>query len=119
MNNPIFVQFGLFAKELLRMIDEGQTVSITEVCDNIEQGTITEFINNRCGFKNINVTLESIADINKIMKDNYYVSEREASDRGINNNGLVFLVRLIVEDFSLLLCNMDNNNVKPESYRDY
>lgn len=51
MNNPIFTQLSLFAKELLRMIDEGQTASIIEVCDNIEQETITEFIYTHYGFK--------------------------------------------------------------------
>ena len=71
MNNPIFEQLSFFAKELLRMIDEGQSASIIEVCDNIEQGTITEFIDNHCRFKNVNVTLESIADVNKVMKGNY------------------------------------------------
>lgn len=48
---PIFGQLNYFAGELLRMIDEGQMVSVEEVCDNIEKGTIVQFIKTRCGFK--------------------------------------------------------------------
>lgn len=116
MNNPIFAQLSLFAKELLRMIDEGQTAPIIEVCDNIEQGTITEFIYTHCGFKNLNVTLENIADVNKVIKEKY-VSKNEAHNRGINNNGLVFLVHLIVEDSTKLLYDIKFNGIDPESYR--
>mgnify|MGYP001120534020 CR=1 FL=1 len=116
MNTPIFGQLSLFAYELLRIIDEGQTVSISDVCDNIEQGTITEFIKTRCGFKNVNVTLESIPDVNNVMKEKY-VSENEAYNRGIDNNGLVYLVHLIVEDLSKLLYDMKLNDINPELYR--
>lgn len=116
MNNPAFGQLGLFVQELLRIIDEGQKASIVDICTNIEQGTITDFIYAHYGFKNVNVTLESITDVNKIMKRKY-VSEREAEIRGINNNGLVFLAHLIVEDLTRLLYDMKFNKIDPESYR--
>ena len=116
MDYPIFSQLGLFARELLRMIDEGQTASIAEVCDNIEQGTITEFINTHCGFKNVDVTPESIADVDNVMKEKY-VDEREASKSGINNNGLVYLVHIIVRDLTNLLFDIKFNGINPESYR--
>lgn len=116
MKQPIFGQLIRFANELLRMIDEGQTASIIDVCDNIEQGTITEFIRTHCGFKNLNVTLESISEVNNVMQ-NKNVSEREAHNCGIDNNGLVFLVHLILEDLSKLLYDMKFNNIDPELYR--
>ncbi len=87
MGTPIFGQLAWFAYELLRMIDEGQTASISDVCENIEHGTITQFIYTHCGFKNVNVTLESIADVNGVLARKY-VSENEANKWGVDNNGL-------------------------------
>lgn len=113
---PVFGQLGLFASELLRMIDEKQCVSIQEVCDNIESGTIVQFIKTKCGFKNLNVTVDSVKGVNDILK-NMYVSDKEAQNMGISNNGLVYITRLIIDDLNRLLYNMKFNNVNPESYR--
>jgi hypothetical protein len=112
---PIFGQLNYFAGELLRMIDEGQTVSIEDVCDNIEKGTIVQFIKTRCGFKNLNVTVESVKGVNDILK-NKYVSDNEAQNMGINN-GLVYIMRLIIDDLNGLLYDMKWNDVDSESYR--
>ena len=113
---PIFGQLNYFAGELLRMIDEGQTVSIEEVCDNIEKGTIVQFIKTKCGFKNLNVTVESVNKVNDVLK-NIYVSDNEARNMGINNNGLVYITRLIIDDLNGLIYDMEFNKVNPESYR--
>lgn len=113
---PIFGQLNYFAGELLRMIDEGQTVSIEEVCDNIENGTIVQFIKTRCGFKNLNVTVESVKRVNDVLK-NKYVSDNEARNMGISSNGLIYITRLIIDDLNELLYDMKFNNVNPESYR--
>jgi hypothetical protein len=112
---PIFGQLNYFAGELLRMIDEGQTVSIEDVCDNIEKGTIVQFIKTRCGFKNLNVTVESVKGVNDILK-NKYVSDNEAQNMGINN-GLVYIMRLIIDDLNGLLYDMKWTDVDSESYR--
>ena len=116
MIEPLFAQLGSFAREILRIIDEGQTVTLEDVCKNIESGTIVEFVYTNCGFKNVNISLKTLSDVNGFLQ-NKYVSEHEAYNRGINNNGLVFIVHLIVEDFSSLLYNMHWNDVNPESYR--
>lgn len=99
------------------MIDEGQTVSIEEVCDNIGRGTNVRFIKTRCGFKNLNVTVESVNKVNDVLK-NKYVSDNEARNMGLNNNGLVYITRLIIDDLNGLLYNMKFNDVNPELYRD-
>lgn len=114
---PIFGQLSLFAGELLRMIDEGQTVPIYEVCDSIENGVIVQYVKTKCGFKNLNVTVESVNKVNDILKDKY-VSDREAQTMGINNNGLVYISKLIVDDLTKLLYDMRFNNVDPELFRD-
>lgn len=98
------------------MIDEGQTVSIGEVCDNIEKGTIVQFIKTRCGFKNLNVTVESVKRVNDVL-GNKYVSDNEARNEGLNNNGLVYIIILIIDDLDRLLYDMKFNDVNPESYR--
>lgn len=36
---------------------------------------------------------------------------------GINNNGLVYIMRLIIDDLNELLYDMEWNDVDPESYR--
>ena len=116
MEYTIFAQLGFFAGELLRMIDEGQMISIDEVCDNIENGTIVEFIKTRCGFKNLNVTVESVRDVNLILKEKC-VGEREARNCGLNNNGLIYIVRLIIDDLTGLLYDIKFNDIDPEMYR--
>lgn len=113
---PVFGQLCLFANELLRMIDERQEISIEEVCNNIEKGTIVQFIKTKCGFKNLDVTVDSVKAVNDILK-NKYVSDNKARNMGINNNGLVYITRLIIDDLNGLLYDMKFNDVNPESYR--
>lgn len=36
---------------------------------------------------------------------------------GLNNNGLVYVIRLIIDDLNGLLYDMKFNDVNPESYR--
>ena len=116
MMTPRFNQLGWFAEEVLRIVDEGQVIPIEAVCDNIEHGTIVEFIQTQCGFKNIEVTPDSISDVNDVMKRKY-VSENDARNKGISNNGLIYLVHLIIEDSTALLYDLHLNDVNPESYR--
>lgn len=116
MEYTIFAQLGLFAGELLRMVDEGQTISIDEVCDNIENGTIVEFIKTRCGFKNLNVTIDSVRAVNLILKEKC-VGEHEARNYGLNNNGLIYIARLIIDDLTGLLYDIKFNDIDPETYR--
>ena len=116
MKTAIFAQLGFFAKELLRMIDEGQSLPIDTVCNSIENGSIVQLIATKCGFKNINVSPDTIPDVNGILKEKY-VSKNEARDRGINNNGLIFIVHLIIEDLTALLYNLKFNDINPDEYR--
>ena len=116
MIHPKFSQLSMFACEVLRIVDEGQVISIEAVCDNIEQGTIVEFVKTQFGFKNINVTPDTIPDVNSVLKEKY-VSENEARNRGISNSGLIFLAHLIIEDLTSLLYNLKFNDISPESYR--
>lgn len=96
---PEFAQMNIFARELIWMVDEGQTLSIEEVCNHVEAGNIVQYIKNSCGFKNINITVDNVKDVNSILAERY-VSEREAQNQGIKNNGLLYLLNLII-DFRL------------------
>ena len=113
---PKYMQLCFFAGELLRMTDEGQEIPIDEVCVNIEAGTIVQFVKTRCGFKDLSVTVESVEDVNDILK-NKYVCDNEAQKMGFCNNGLLYITRLIIDDLMLLLSDMDNNDIKPELFR--
>lgn len=114
MKYPIFAQLSFFAKEVLRMIDEGASATIEDVCDNIERGKTFEFLQTRFGFKNINVTAKAMPDINNALKF-YYVSENKAANEGLNNNGLLYLVNIVLEDLNQLLYNMKHND--PDAFR--
>ena len=97
-------------------MDEKQEISIEDVCNYIENGTIVQFIKTKCGFKNINVTVDSVKDVNYILQ-NKDVSVNKAQNMGINNNGLAYITGLIIEDLNGLLYDMELNDVNPESYR--
>ena len=114
---PVFAQMSLFAGELMRMIDEGQKLSVEEVCEHVGNGDIVEFIKTACGFKNINVSVDNVKSANDVLK-NKYVSENEAKKVGIENNGLIYLLWLISDDTNRLLYNMNFNDIEPDGFRD-
>lgn len=93
---PEFAQMNIFARELIRMVDEGQTLSIEEVCNHVESGNIVQYIKSSCGFKNVNITVDNVKAVNSILAERY-VSEREAQNQGIANNGLLYLLNLIID----------------------
>ena len=43
-SDPVFAQMSMFAEELMRMVDEGQKLSVEEVCEHIDNGDIVEFV---------------------------------------------------------------------------
>lgn len=112
---PEFSQLILFANELLRMIDEGESLSVCDVCEHIESGFIVEFVYTQCGFKNLNVTVDGIRKVNNILK-NHFVSENEASKKGVNKNGLLFILWLVLEEFSQAFFTMKENGIDPWKY---
>lgn len=111
-----FAQMNMFGRELLRMIDEGQSLSIEDVCVHIENRNIVEYVKRTCGFKNVNISVNNIKDVNEILAEKV-VGQNEAKCQGITKNGLIYLVNLIIEDSDLLLNNMKLNSVYPDSYR--
>lgn len=113
MEKIAFEQLREFSNELLRMIDEGQSLPINVVCDSIDNGSIVQVIAKKCGFKNINVSPYTIPDVNAILKEKY-VSENEARNRGIDKNGLIFIVLLIVDHLTNLLYQLEFNDINPE-----
>lgn len=113
---PQFAQMNMFGRELLRMIDEGQSLPIEDVCVHIENRNIVDYVKSTCGFKNINISVDNIKDVNAILAEKV-VGENEAKSQGITQNGLIYLVNLIIEDSDLLLYTMDQNAVYPDSYR--
>ena len=116
MNNyPIFDQINQFTLEILQMVDQGKVLSIEEVCDHIEEGNIIDYIGTKCRYS-CSFNKNNIVEINDLLK-NKYVSEAEASHRGIKSNGLLFLLCLMSEDTVHLLYTMTNNNINPEDYR--
>lgn len=114
---PVFFQLNMFAGEVLRLIDEGHSLEIDEICRHIEAGDIVEFVNNSYGFLNMNVTIESIHDVNDALKESY-VSKNKAMEVGINNNGLICLVYLILGNATRDLFNLYSNDIEPDDYRD-
>lgn len=116
MDNLAFAQLGAFAKELLRIIDEGQSLPINTVCESIENGCIVQLIATKCGFKNINVSSDTIPFVNDVLKEKC-VLENDVRSSGITNNGLIFIVHLIVQDLTALLYNLKFNDINPEEYR--
>ncbi len=118
MNMPKFKQLQMFASELIILLDKGKNENILDICEYVEKGEIVEYINKNYSFQNREVNLNSIKDVNDILKK-FYVSETEASNRGINSNGIAFLVQLIQEIYSDCMYNMKMNDIEPDIYSDY
>lgn len=116
MNLPKFAQLHSFATEILYLIEKGEVVSVEQVCNQIEDGAIVNFINNTFGFKNMNTKFESITDVNEMLKA-FYVSEQDAEKRLVNKNGLVYIMHLILEDLNTVLYDMKFNNINPDEFR--
>lgn len=113
---PLYLQCAMFAKEILRMIDEGESITIEDACHYIEDGKIVEFVNEQVGFKNINVTVETVSKVNQVLAG-VCVSANKACENGIENNGLVYIVNIIVGDYEQMLFNMDNDEINLGLYR--
>lgn len=114
-----FEQMALLGYQLLHYVDQGKFVSIGEVCQRIEDGDVVEFIFKRLGMDNTNFSSDDIADVNIVLKEKD-ISETVAKDLGIEKNGLAYLVRLILEDATNLLYDIDmddDNDIQVESYR--
>ena len=115
---PKFKQLQMFASELIILLDKGKEESITTICEYVEAGKITEFIDKKYSFQNREVNINSIEDVNGILKK-FYVSETEASNRGIDINGIAYLLQIIQEIFSNCFYSLRMNEVDPDSYGDY
>lgn len=115
MENYI-INTSFFVNELIRMIDEGKTLKIEGTCEHIEKGDICEFIQELFGYSDININKNLMQDINFMLREKY-VSVKAASELKVNNNGLLLLVRLIIDDYKSCLFNMENSDILVESFR--
>lgn len=113
---PKFAQLCEFASELLLLLADEKNEDVEKVCKEIEAGTVTDYFHNKYGFKNMNSSLEVFADVNDIMK-NKYVSKREAENKCLEQNGIAYLIQLILDDVSQNLYDMKFNDIDPDSYR--
>lgn len=118
MNWPKFMQLQMFASELLLLLDKEICEEISDVCDYVEKGKIVEFFSNKHSFQNREVNSNSINAVNEILKK-YYVSETVAHDKGIEVNGIVFLLQIIQEIYSNCMYSMKMNEMEPDYYGDY
>lgn len=115
--NTKFGQLVMFATEILYLIDEGKSVSVEVICEQIENGTIVNYVKNTFKFKNSNSSSLIIdADVNAIFK-NKYVSKREAEKYFVSKNGLIYVIHLVLEDLNEALFNMKFNDINADDYR--
>lgn len=115
-NKPKFAQLYEFASELLLLLVNEKNEEVEKICEEIEAGTITNYFYNKYSFKNINSSLEAFADVNSIMKSKY-VSQKEAENRCLEQNGIAYLIQLIWDDVSKNLYDMKFNDIDPDNYR--
>lgn len=99
-----------FVNELIRMIDEGQEIGVREINIHIEAGDVCEFIQHKCGYKDININKTLMKDVDNMLQTKYsYLSESEAQKLKVNKNGLLLLVRVFIDDYMEHLYDLDFN----------
>ncbi len=91
----IISQATCLISEILILIDQGEKVSIQKFEEEMDNGTIIEFIKENYGFKNIN-SIDSNQNLIKERLKEQFVSESKAKEKYITNNGLVYLVDCLV-----------------------
>ena len=89
-------QIQSFSMEVLELLDTDAVLSIDDFIEKMDDGSIVDFIHNSCPIKNINFNPDTATLLRSALKD-LYVSENEARNRGITNNGLVYLVNCLME----------------------
>lgn len=102
----------LFITELLHLIDSGKSITIEDASAHMEKGDIFEFINTSCGYDNINVKTDMAKDINSALERE--VSENEATKRGIEKNGLIYVLSILVGDWMNTLSDMQLDEITSE-----
>lgn len=90
----LLFQISTFQSEIVRLLDEGKTISIEEFENISDSNDIVDYIGNTFGFKNINSKPEN-QDLLKAKLNETYISEGEAQKRAITNNGLVYLMDIL------------------------
>lgn len=113
---PKFAQLCAFASELLLLLNNGENVSVETICDQVEAGTIVNYIHKTFGFKNMNNSLASLSDVNDIMK-NKDVSENDAKNMLLGGNGIAYLLQLILYDLQNNLYDIKFNDIDPDDFR--
>lgn len=114
--HPKFAQLCAFASELLLLLNSGENVSVETICDQVEAGTIVNYIYKTFSFKNMNNSLDSLSDVNDIMK-NKVVSETDAKSMLLDKNGIAYLLQLILYDLQNNLYDIKFNDINPDDFR--
>lgn len=86
----------IFLGEVLRALDREETVRISEVCHEVEAGTIIPYFKQKFGLKNIDSSVDGLSLIASLLAQ-MDVSENRAGAEGLHQNGLTYLVHLIYE----------------------
>ena len=86
------------------------------ICDQVEAGTIVNYIYKTFSFKNMNNSLDSLSDVNDIMK-NKVVSETDAKSMLLDKNGIAYLLQLILYDLQNNLYDIKFNDINPDDFR--
>ncbi len=97
MMSDLIFQVHLFASEILILIDQGKCISLTEFEQIMDEKRIVQYIEEEYGFKNRNSTPENQKLVQQYLNETVYVSENEAYKIGIENNGFVYLLSVLMD----------------------
>lgn len=120
MSYKKYEQMAFWGYQLLHWIDQGKYISVEEVCSHIEKGDVVNFISNKIKWDNTNISIEDISGVNEELKKKN-ISQSQAESQGVSENGLIYMMHLILEDCTNLLYNIDlddDNDVNVETFRD-
>lgn len=89
-------QVAIFYSEIMRLIDQGETISIDELEVQYDKNNIVDYIGKEFGFKNANSIPENQNELKEKIQTQY-ISKQSAENQCITNNGLVYLATILFE----------------------
>lgn len=105
--DTLLIQIMFFSSEVLCLIDAGAILSMDNSVEKMNDGSIVDYVHSKCPSPNVNFK-PSEAALLKSALQNLYTSKSDAYTKGIENNGLIYLIdclmQLMQEDFFRSLC---------------
>lgn len=90
-------QLNYMINELLFMVQEKKNLSVEKLEELSDQHEIFSYLKQTYGFKMQCTNTEDMSAVQHFLDYEVYISQRDAEDKKLENNGLLYLIRLLTD----------------------